>query len=176
MRIREQLFAQNRFWADSIKKINPTYFEVLSRQQSPKFFWIGCSDSRVPVTCRHLLDCPKTNLALARARVCVTHRQTCSWALLLAKCLSTATLQTSSTTATSTACQSFSTPSRSSRSSISSSVATMAAVVFAYARKSRDQKFFLIIAVSLFQGCLWTHKARPDRQLAPTHQGRVHPL
>ncbi len=45
---REQLFSQNRFWADSIKKINPHYFEALSKQQSPKYLWIGCSDSRVP--------------------------------------------------------------------------------------------------------------------------------
>jgi len=45
---REQLFSQNRYWADSIKKINPHYFEILSKQQSPKYLWIGCSDSRVP--------------------------------------------------------------------------------------------------------------------------------
>jgi len=48
MLFREQLFSQNRFWADSIKKINPHYFEALSKQQSPKYLWIGCSDSRVP--------------------------------------------------------------------------------------------------------------------------------
>eukprot|EP00160_Parvularia_atlantis_P014906 Unigene3995_Nuclearia_a/m.12135 Unigene3995_Nuclearia_a/g.12135 ORF Unigene3995_Nuclearia_a/g.12135 Unigene3995_Nuclearia_a/m.12135 type:complete len:303 (-) Unigene3995_Nuclearia_a:18-926(-) len=48
VKVREQLFSQNRFWADSIKKINPSYFELLSRQQSPKYLWVGCSDSRVP--------------------------------------------------------------------------------------------------------------------------------
>lgn len=47
-RFQEQLFAQNRIWAQSIKKINPNYFEQLSKQQHPKYLWIGCSDSRVP--------------------------------------------------------------------------------------------------------------------------------
>jgi len=47
-RFREQLFAQNKIWAQSIKKINPNYFEDLSKQQHPKYLWIGCSDSRVP--------------------------------------------------------------------------------------------------------------------------------
>lgn len=49
LQFRDQLFSQNRVWADSIKKINPKYFQVLSQQQSPKYLWIGCSDSRVPV-------------------------------------------------------------------------------------------------------------------------------
>jgi len=49
MEFKKQLFAANRVWADSIKKINPAFFQNLSRQQSPKYLWIGCSDSRVPV-------------------------------------------------------------------------------------------------------------------------------
>ncbi len=42
------LFAQNRAWADSIRRRDPGFFEKLSRQQTPEYLWIGCSDSRVP--------------------------------------------------------------------------------------------------------------------------------
>ena len=38
------LFAQNRDWADSIRKRDPEFFLKLSRQQSPEFLWIGCSE------------------------------------------------------------------------------------------------------------------------------------
>jgi carbonic anhydrase len=44
----EDLFANNRVWAESVSRQNPNFFDQLSRQQSPKFMWIGCSDSRVP--------------------------------------------------------------------------------------------------------------------------------
>jgi len=42
------LFDKNRVWARSIKDEDPTFFESLSAQQSPKYLWIGCADSRVP--------------------------------------------------------------------------------------------------------------------------------
>jgi carbonic anhydrase len=42
------LFAQNRAWADAIRTRDPEFFPKLSRQQSPEYLWIGCSDSRVP--------------------------------------------------------------------------------------------------------------------------------
>lgn len=42
------LFEQNLRWADSIKRRDPEFFQKLSRQQSPEYLWIGCSDSRVP--------------------------------------------------------------------------------------------------------------------------------
>ena len=42
------LFAQNRAWAESITQRDPEFFIKLSRQQSPEYLWIGCSDSRVP--------------------------------------------------------------------------------------------------------------------------------
>jgi carbonic anhydrase len=42
------LFENNRAWAASVTAREPRFFEMLSRQQSPKYLWIGCSDSRVP--------------------------------------------------------------------------------------------------------------------------------
>ncbi|RMG23649.1 MAG: carbonate dehydratase [Armatimonadetes bacterium] len=42
------LFAQNRAWASEIIKHDPEFFARLSRQQTPRYLWIGCSDSRVP--------------------------------------------------------------------------------------------------------------------------------
>jgi carbonic anhydrase len=44
----DHLFAQNREWADAIRAKDPEFFPKLSRQQSPEYLWIGCSDSRVP--------------------------------------------------------------------------------------------------------------------------------
>ena len=44
----DHLFAQNRDWADSIRRRDPDFFLKLSNQQSPDYLWIGCSDSRVP--------------------------------------------------------------------------------------------------------------------------------
>lgn len=42
------LFQNNKTWADRIRKQDPDFFLKLSRQQSPGYLWIGCSDSRVP--------------------------------------------------------------------------------------------------------------------------------
>ncbi len=42
------LFANNRSWAEAIDRRDPGFFRALSTQQSPKYLWIGCSDSRVP--------------------------------------------------------------------------------------------------------------------------------
>jgi carbonic anhydrase len=42
------LLANNRRWAADIVQRDPTFFERLARQQTPKYLWIGCSDSRVP--------------------------------------------------------------------------------------------------------------------------------
>jgi carbonic anhydrase len=44
----DHLFAQNRIWAEKITARDPEFFLKLSRQQSPEYLWIGCSDSRVP--------------------------------------------------------------------------------------------------------------------------------
>jgi carbonic anhydrase len=48
MQILKQLFANNRAWAAQITQRDPEFFATLSRQQAPKYLWIGCSDSRVP--------------------------------------------------------------------------------------------------------------------------------
>src|SRR5438093_12679990 len=42
------LFENNREWARRITATDPSFFQALSSQQSPKYLWIGCSDSRVP--------------------------------------------------------------------------------------------------------------------------------
>jgi carbonic anhydrase len=44
----KKLFEQNVAWAEAIKARDPEFFQKLSRQQSPEYLWIGCSDSRVP--------------------------------------------------------------------------------------------------------------------------------
>ena len=43
-----QLFANNRAWAEGMNRQQPGFFRQLAEQQSPKYLWIGCSDSRVP--------------------------------------------------------------------------------------------------------------------------------
>ena len=42
------LFEKNRRWAAGIQKSDPDFFRRLTKQQSPRFLWIGCADSRVP--------------------------------------------------------------------------------------------------------------------------------
>jgi carbonic anhydrase len=42
------LLENNRVWAAKIKAQNPDFFQTLSKQQSPQYLWLGCSDSRVP--------------------------------------------------------------------------------------------------------------------------------
>ena len=48
MRSLTGLFDNNRKWARRITERDPAFFQTLSGQQSPKYLWIGCSDSRVP--------------------------------------------------------------------------------------------------------------------------------
>lgn len=43
-----QLFENNRSWAEGLRRTDPEFFSRLCRQQAPPYFWIGCSDSRVP--------------------------------------------------------------------------------------------------------------------------------
>lgn len=43
-----ELFANNRRWAADMRSRQPDFFSSLAAQQTPKYLWIGCSDSRVP--------------------------------------------------------------------------------------------------------------------------------
>ena len=44
----ESLFARNVAWSLSKTQDDPNFFRRLANQQSPRYLWIGCSDSRVP--------------------------------------------------------------------------------------------------------------------------------
>ncbi len=44
----KHLFDNNRTWAERMEREQPGFFSRLANQQSPKYLWIGCSDSRVP--------------------------------------------------------------------------------------------------------------------------------
>jgi carbonic anhydrase len=43
-----QLLERNRAWAAEMVARDPEFFVSLTEQQSPRYLWIGCSDSRVP--------------------------------------------------------------------------------------------------------------------------------
>ena len=48
MRSLSHLFENNRAWSERLKRNDPEFFARLSRQQRPRYLWIGCADSRVP--------------------------------------------------------------------------------------------------------------------------------
>jgi carbonic anhydrase len=48
MRMRKQLFDNNRAWSARMTESDPEFFSRLAQQQAPEYLWIGCSDSRVP--------------------------------------------------------------------------------------------------------------------------------
>jgi len=43
----QKIYDNNIEWAERIKQQTPNFFSDLSKQQSPEYLWIGCSDSRV---------------------------------------------------------------------------------------------------------------------------------
>ena len=45
-----ELLENNRAWAEGIKAQDPGFFQTLAGQQTPRYLWIGCADSRVPST------------------------------------------------------------------------------------------------------------------------------
>ncbi|WP_443748844.1 carbonic anhydrase [Asticcacaulis solisilvae] len=44
----DNLIENNRIWAEKKTQVDPEFFRRLVSQQNPEYFWIGCSDSRVP--------------------------------------------------------------------------------------------------------------------------------
>jgi len=43
-----ELLERNRRWSETVREKSPGFFQSLVHQQSPRYVWIGCSDSRVP--------------------------------------------------------------------------------------------------------------------------------
>lgn len=43
----DQLLKKNRIWAKKINESSPGLFKKLAQEHTPKYLWIGCSDSRV---------------------------------------------------------------------------------------------------------------------------------
>lgn len=48
MKSLSDLLEKNRAWAEKISTRDPEFFQTLSKQQTPHYLWVGCSDSRVP--------------------------------------------------------------------------------------------------------------------------------
>lgn len=52
----DHLFEKNKQWAQAKIAKDSDFFARLSKQQSPKYLWIGCADSRVPAN--QIVDLP----------------------------------------------------------------------------------------------------------------------
>lgn len=48
MEMHERLLLENKAWSREKLEDDPLFFQRLENIQTPKFLWIGCSDSRVP--------------------------------------------------------------------------------------------------------------------------------
>lgn len=60
----DHLMKNNRGWAKRIEQEQPGFFATLSKQQSPEYLWIGCSDSRVSADA--IVDLPPGELFVHR--------------------------------------------------------------------------------------------------------------
>lgn len=60
----QDLIDSNRRWSAAVTQADPKFFERLAKQQSPKYLWIGCSDSRVPAT--QIVDLPPGEIFVQR--------------------------------------------------------------------------------------------------------------
>ncbi|MDR5896060.1 carbonate dehydratase [Larsenimonas suaedae] len=67
----QKLLEQNRKWSEEMQTQDPAFFERLSRQQTPKFLWIGCSDSRVPAN--QIIDLPPGEVFVHRNVANILH-------------------------------------------------------------------------------------------------------
>lgn len=52
----DHLLQKNRAWAAEVTARDPDFFARLAAQQAPEYFWVGCSDSRVPAN--SIIDLP----------------------------------------------------------------------------------------------------------------------
>jgi carbonic anhydrase len=52
----QMLIERNQRWSARMVDADPDYFTRLTKQQSPAYLWIGCSDSRVPAN--QIVDLP----------------------------------------------------------------------------------------------------------------------
>lgn len=75
------LFARNRAWADRKTGSDPGFFSRLVGQQKPRYFWIGCSDSRVPAT--EIVDLDPGEMFVHRNVANLTHANDPSFAAAL---------------------------------------------------------------------------------------------
>jgi carbonic anhydrase len=64
MRTLRPLFEANRAWAAAMRERDPDLFSRLAEQQSPRYLWIGCSDSRVPAN--EIVDLPPGEMFVHR--------------------------------------------------------------------------------------------------------------
>jgi carbonic anhydrase len=64
MRTLGQLFDANRAWAARMRDRDPEVFSRLAEQQTPRYLWIGCSDSRVPAN--EIVDLPPGEMFVHR--------------------------------------------------------------------------------------------------------------
>ena len=60
----QDLLDGNRRWSAARYAEDPNFFKHLAKQQSPKYLWIGCSDSRVPAT--QIVDLPPGEIFVQR--------------------------------------------------------------------------------------------------------------
>lgn len=60
----QDLIDGNRRWSAAMHAQDPHFFSDLAQQQSPKYLWIGCSDSRVPAT--QIVDLPPGEIFVQR--------------------------------------------------------------------------------------------------------------
>jgi carbonic anhydrase len=60
----KQLLENNRIWSEAQTNRDPDFFESLVARQTPRYLWIGCSDSRVPAN--QILNLPPGDVFVHR--------------------------------------------------------------------------------------------------------------
>jgi len=60
----DHLLQSNQDWAAAVRARDPAFFDRLAAQQLPAYFWVGCSDSRVPANT--IVDLPPGEIFVHR--------------------------------------------------------------------------------------------------------------